>query len=192
MIYHPKLKSRKKVTQKYLDLLYMENEVKRVFIPKPLISFQSARKLSSYLVRAKLCPTERTVGSYKCGGKSCEIYINVNETSTFTSAVTGETYIINHRFDCSERCLQWQTIDQFRSRWSNYKSDSRKHGQGVTCIQQHLLNHFCTSSHCGFLEDVSLTLIDKTDPSDPLNMEDYWRSSLKAMAPFRLNIEEIV
>ena len=105
MTYHPKLKSMKKVFHKYLNLLYMDNEVKRVFTPKPMISFRSARKLSSYLVRAKLYPTERTVGSYKCGGKRCEVCINVNETSTFTSTVTGETYIINHRSDCNERCL---------------------------------------------------------------------------------------
>ena len=105
MTYHPQLKSMKKVILKYLDLLYMDNKVKRVFTPKPMISFRSARKLSSYLVRAKLYPTERTVGSYKCGGKRCEVCINVNETSIFTSTVTGETYIINHRFDCNERCL---------------------------------------------------------------------------------------
>ena len=112
MTYHPKLKSMKKVVLKDLDLLYMDNEVKRVFSPKSMISFRSVRKLSSYLVRAKLYPTERTVGSYECGGKRCELCINVNETSTFTSTVTGETYIINHRFDCNERCLVYQTSDR--------------------------------------------------------------------------------
>ena len=205
MIYHPKPKSMNKVIPKHLDLLYMGKEVKRVFTTKAMFSFQSARKLSSYLVRAKVYPTERTVGSYKCGGKCCEVCINVNETSTFNSTVTGKTYIINHRFDCNERCLVYlltcneckmqyfgQTIDQFRSRWNNYKSDSRKYGQGATCIQQHLFNHFCASGHCGFLEDVSLTITDKTDPSDPLKREDYWRSTLKTMAPFGLNIEESV
>ena len=43
-----------------------------------------------------------------------------------------------------------------------------KPGQGATCMQKHLLNQFCVSGHCSFLEDVSLTFIDKTDPSDPL------------------------
>ena len=186
MTYHPKLKSMKKVICKYLDLLYMNNEVKRVFTLKPMISLQSARKLSSYLVRDKLYPTERTVGPYKCGGKRCEVCINVNETSNFTSNVTGETYI-----KCKMQYVR-QTIDQFRSRWNNYKSDSRKNGQGATCMQQHLFNHFCTSGHCGFLEDVSLTFIDKTDPSDPLKRKDYWKSTLKTMAPFGLNIEESV
>ena len=82
-----------------------------------------------------------------------------------------------------------QTIDQFRSRWSNYKSNLRKHGQGATCMKQNLFNHFCTSGPCIFLEDVS-TFIDKTDPSDPPKREDYWRSTLKTMTPFGLNIEE--
>ena len=56
-----------------------------------MISFRSARKLSSYLVRAKLYPTERAVGSYKCGRKRRGVSINVNETSTFNSTLTGET-----------------------------------------------------------------------------------------------------
>ena len=34
-----------------------------------MISFRSARKLSSYLVRAKLYPLERTVGLAQCKGK---------------------------------------------------------------------------------------------------------------------------
>ena len=183
----------------------MDNEVKKVFSPKPMISFRSARKLSSYLVRAKLYPTGRTVGCYKSGGKRFEVCINVNETSTVTSTVTGETYLINHRFDCNERCLVYlltcnkckmqyvgQSVDQSRSRWNSYKSYSRRHGQGATCMQQHLFNHFCISGHCSFLEDVSLTFTDKTDPSDPLKRENYWRSTLKTMAPFGLNIEESV
>ena len=66
----------------------MNNEVKKVFTPKPMISFRSARKMSSYLVRAKLYPEERTKGSFKCGSKRCEVCLNVNETSTFDSTVT--------------------------------------------------------------------------------------------------------
>ena len=67
-----------------------------------MILFCSARKLSSYLVRAKLYPTERTAGSYK---SVVENFLNFNEASTFTSIVTGETCKINHSIDCNERCL---------------------------------------------------------------------------------------
>ena len=128
LTYHPKLKSMNKFILKYLDLLYIDKKVKKVFTPTPMISFWSARKLSSYLVRAKVYPTEWTVGSYKCGEKSYEVCINVNEASTFTIAMTGEIYIIKHRFDCNEGCLVYllasndckmqyvgvQTIDQFK------------------------------------------------------------------------------
>ena len=103
--YHLKLKLMNKVILKYLGLLYMEKKIKTMFTPKPMISFRSARKQSRYLVRAKLYSTKRTEGSCRCGRKRCEVCINVNETSTFTSTVTGETYIINHSFDCHERCL---------------------------------------------------------------------------------------
>ena len=202
MTYHPKLNSLKEIILKYLDLLYTGDKVKRVFTHKPMISFRRARKLSSYLVRAKLYPTERIEGCYKCGRKRREVCINVDETSTFTSTVTGETFIISFRFDCNEICLVYllncnkckmqyvgQTIEQFRSRWNFYKSDLRKNGQGAKCMQEHLFKQFCTSGQCNFLEDVSLAFVDKTDPSDRLKREDYWRSRVKTMAPFGLNIE---
>ena len=82
----------------------MNNETKNMFTPKP-ISFRSARKMSSYLVRAKLYPEERTKGSFKCGSKHCGVCLNVNETSTCASTVTGETYITNHKFNCNDKCL---------------------------------------------------------------------------------------
>ena len=81
-----------------------------------------------------------------------------------------------------------QTTDQFQSRWNSYKSDSRKHGLTF----QSLLNYFCTSNDCGFLEDVSLTFEDKTDPSAPLKRAHYWRSTLKTMTPLGFNLEEKV
>ena len=52
----------------------------------------------------------------------------------------------------------------FQSKWNNYNRDLRKDGQGATCVQQHLFNHFCTSDYCGFFQDVLLTFVNKTDP----------------------------
>ena len=52
--YHPNLKNIDLIINKNLYLLYMDQEVKKVFTPKSMVSFRSARKLSSYLVRAKL------------------------------------------------------------------------------------------------------------------------------------------
>ena len=44
----------------------------------------------------------------------------------------------------------------------------------------------------GFLGNVSITLIDKTDGKDPKRRENYWMRSLKIYAPFGLNIEHSV
>ena len=60
----------------------MNYEVKKVFSQKPMISFRSARKLSSHLVWAKLYRIERTVGSFKCTTKHFEVCKNVNRTYT--------------------------------------------------------------------------------------------------------------
>ena len=89
----------------FLNFFFSINKIEQknspiyIFIPKPMISFSSARKLSSHLIRAKLYPEERNKGFFKCGSKRCEVCLIVNETSTFASTVTGEKYTINHKFN---------------------------------------------------------------------------------------------
>ena len=85
VIYHPLLKSFQGLINKHLNILYLDENVKEDFMPGPMVAFRSSRKLSSYLVRAKLYPLERMTGSCKCNGKRCTVCLNVNETSTFTS-----------------------------------------------------------------------------------------------------------
>ena len=47
--------------------------------------------------------------------------------------------------------------------------------------------------HSGFLNDLSITFIDKTDPTNPLQQrEHYWKHTLKTFAPYGLNIKENV
>ena len=62
--YHPLLKFLSAVIDTNLIILYMDKDVKKVFTPRPMVSFCTAHKLSCYLVRAKLYSLERTVGSY--------------------------------------------------------------------------------------------------------------------------------
>ena len=102
--------------------------------------------------------------------------------------------IINHKFNCNDKYLVYlltcnrckkqyvgHTVDKFRFSWNNYKGNCRKHQRGETCMQQHLYEHFCSSNHNCFISDVSVTFIDKTDPSDPLKREDYRRRTPKTM-----------
>ena len=91
----------------------------------------------------------------------------------------------------SEQCTE-ETMDDFRYRRSNYKSNSRIFDRKESCMQEHLHRHFSSPCHRGFLNDVSGTLIDKTDGSDPKKHEDYWMKTLKTMTPYGLNIEDSV
>ena len=169
------------------------------------MSYRSARKISSYLVRAKIYPLERKFGSEKCGKSRCEVCLNIHETDTFTSTTTGESFKINHKLNCNDNCLIYlltckcyskqcvgETTDEFRLRWNNYKSYDRKNALNEVCTQEHLFEHVKSEGHSGFLGNVSITLIDKTDGKDPKWRENYWMRTLKTYATFGLNIENSV
>ena len=168
-----------------------------------MVSYRSARKLSSYLVRAKLYPLERKTGSYRCGSKRCLVCKNMEETDIFTSSVTGESFKINHHLGCSDKCLVYlltckvckkqytgKTVDKFRFRWNNYKESDKYFRNGKDIKQKFLHEHFSRDDHHGFEQDVSICLIDKTQPSDPHKREYYWMRTLKTLNPDGLNVEE--
>ena len=58
------------------------------------------------------------------------------------------------------------------------------------CMHQHLYQHFPSEAHCSFLEDLTITFIDKTDHKDSNPREHYWRHTLKTMVPLGLNVED--
>ena len=83
----------------------MSHKAIAVFSPEPMNSFRSARRISSYLMRAKLHPLERFVGSRQCKKRRCEVCTNVTETVAFSSTVTSKTFQINHELNCDEKYL---------------------------------------------------------------------------------------
>ena len=66
-----------------LQFLYADAETKRVFRPASFASLRSVRNLKIFLVRSKVYPLERKVGSAKCNGKRCQVCLNINETNSF-------------------------------------------------------------------------------------------------------------
>ena len=126
---------------------------------------------------------------------------SISETDTFTCSNDGTTYKINHKFDCNEKCLiylitckkyfkQYVGLDTFRSRWNNYKDNARKYERDHHCMQKHLYENFNLPGHTGFLEDVTVTLIDKIDHRNPTGREDYWIYTPKTKEPMGLNMED--
>ena len=140
LLHHRLLKSFQSLINKYLNILYVDENATEVFMPGPMVVFCISRKLGSYLVRAKLCSLERVTGSCKCHGKRCAMCLNFKEVSNFTRSVTHETSKTNHKFDCDSKCLIYlltckqcseqyvgQIIDDFRFRWNKYKDNKRKY-----------------------------------------------------------------
>ena len=82
--YHPLLKSLSGIIDKNLSILYMDKKVKKLFTPRPMVLFRSSCKLNSYLFRAKLYSSERTIGSYKFKGKRYQVCNNIAEADSFT------------------------------------------------------------------------------------------------------------
>ena len=201
--YHPRLSNFGDFLKKNFYLLQVDPEVRKLFQVSPFVSFQSGYSLRNHLVRAKVQPLKREVGSDKCGKKSCMVCKNVVKTKFFKSNVTKESYKINHHFSCDDKCLIYlltcnccgiqyvgQTSDKFRLRWNNYKASARKVLKGELCTQMDFHRHFLEPNHNGFLQNCSITFIDKTDPGNPCAREKYWIYKLKTLKPFGLNTED--
>ena len=88
--YNPVFKNLFQVIRKNLQLLYADEEIKKVFSPAPFVSFRSTRNLKSYLIRSKIYPLEREVGSEKGKSKRCLVCLNVSKSYVFQSFQTKE------------------------------------------------------------------------------------------------------
>ena len=54
---------------------------------------------------------------------------------------------------------------------------------------EHLFKHVNSIGNNGFLKNVSITFIHKTEGKNPEKREDYWRRTSKTYSPFVLNVE---
>ena len=79
-----------------------------------------------------------------------------------------------------------QTIDTFRHRRNNRKSNDRKLQPSEPCMQEHLFPHFSSPGHNAFVNDVFVSFKDKTDSQDPFKGESFVRQILMTMAPYGL------
>ena len=83
-------------------------------------------------------------------------------------------------------------VEKIRFRWNNCKCNCHKHAKDESVKQQHLYDHFMLEDHTQFVNDVSIILINKTDPTNPLRREQYWRHTMKTLVPYGHNVSESV
>ena len=134
-------------------------------MPAPFVSFWNARNLKIFLVRSKVYPLQRKVGSVKCNGKRCcQVCLNINKTDTFESFQTKQKYKINHYLNCNDKCLIYLlsckvcglqyvgfTTDKFHLHWNNYKENDRKALRGEEHMQLELVDYFAAVNHVSWL-----------------------------------------
>ena len=119
--------------------------------------------------------------------------------------MTHETYKINYKFDCSKKCPIYlltckqcwkqyvrQTKDNFPILMETIIKIITENIKVLKNVCRNLFRLFSGRGQGRFLNDRSITFIDKIDPSDPLKREDCWRRTLKTMTPFGLNVEDSV
>ena len=52
------------------------------------------------------------------------------------------------------------------------------------------MSTFLSEGYNGLIDDIEIIFIDKTDPSEPTRREQFWRTKLKTLASYGLDVEE--
>ena len=112
----------------------------------------------------------------------------------FSSTVTGPTFKIQRSLNCDGKCLIYfvtckqcykqymgETTDHLRNRSNNYKDNARKFDKKEFYMQEHLYKHFWSEGDKGFLKEVSVPFIDKSDGKNPKKGERYRTRTLKTI-----------
>ena len=81
-----------------------------------------------------------------------------------------------------------QTTYRFRYRWNNSKACYCRACRRAEVPQKHLHKHFMGGNHQGLEKDVEITLIEKTNPSDPTKRKDFWICASGSTATKGLNV----
>ena len=64
-------------------------------------------------------------------------------------------------------------LNKFKHKWNNYNNNTKGFEKWEHCMQKLLYEYFNLRGDLVFLNDVSVKLIDKTDPKNPTKREDY-------------------
>ena len=71
-------------------------------------------------------------------------------------------------FDICSMLVEPQIVSDIIGTIINVMTENMR---GEACLQEHLLEHFNSEENNGFLHDLSVTLIDKTDAKYPIKRE---------------------
>ena len=127
---------------------------------------------------------ERSAGSFKCGGRRCQVCLSIAETETYTSASTNQTYKINHKFKCNNGSFIYLLTckiclcSMLEKQLISFVVDGiiiKVMTQSMELMSRVGKNtYFNNEDHTGFLENVFVTFTDKNDLQNPEKRENDW------------------
>ena len=145
--------------------------------------------------------------SHRCGGKRCGLCPHIQESSTFTSTKTSETFQLQHSLNCSSqdviylitctRCgLQYvgQTATPLRERFWKYRNriNRQEPHPNLTLVEEHFRPE---NNHEGMKDLSVIPIAQRTNPTKDSTfgeslrqpLEEFWINVLKTKDPDGLN-----
>ena len=168
----------------------------------PVVAFRRCKNLKDILVRARLTSGREKVhnnrGSSCCKKSRCQVCKVMSNSDSFMPSTTGKEYKINYSFNCDSSNVVYliecnvcgaqyvgSTCTPFRLRFNNYKACSRKFNLGSSVPQMEFFRHFSEEGHRGFLNDISVKVIDRLTGNDR-RRESFWQYRLNTFSPMGL------
>ena len=154
MNFHPVFSALEKIIDSLWYTLQTLDNMRAVFVDKPMVAFRRPRNLEGDLMKSRLKRHREENGGMRKCGKTRQICKLVREGDKFYDKDRG--YDINYSFDCDSRgvvylikcrkCLKLyvgSAIIAFRTRFNNHKSGMKRYERGQRGIPgEHLYAHF--------------------------------------------------
>ena len=105
--YHPGLPNIGGILRELHPFLHYSERCKQAIKDVPMMAFHPPKSLQDYLVHTKLQPLVQNPGgnrgTHKCTSNRCDVCNYLAVGDSFSSHVTGTSYTVNNRLDCSSR-----------------------------------------------------------------------------------------
>ena len=198
--YNPAFNQIRQILNRHRHILNDDDRLKEVFPSTPLLSFRRPRNLRDLTVSAKLRPVDQVEpsGCRKCNAKRCSVCPFINESTKFTSTVTGETFPITsvihcktpwvvYLITCTQCNLQYvgKATTQLYTRFTNTKSDIKLKKKKLPIV-----DHFNSPGHSiNNLSIMGIECIHTQKEHIIRHRESYWIAKLRTLRPHGINAD---
>lgn len=196
--YNPAFNQIKSIISKHIHIITSDPQLSQIFDSPPMAAFRRPRNIRDILVNARVnnIETSSITGCTKCTSKKCAVCPFLEESTKFSSVVTGESFPITSHIHCKsswiiyliscKRCgLQYvgKTSTTLYTRFTNTKSDIKGKKKKLPIV-----DHFNLQNHS--IDDISLKGIESIHKKTEhiiRKRESYWIAKLRTLKPEGIN-----